>query len=87
VIERLGGKIDILKIDCEGAEWELFEDAASWQKVNSVTMEYHLWARPGSSVEDVKEKFNELGFRVISHSPISDKFGLITTIRKDLIDK
>jgi len=29
-IERLGGKVDFLKIDCEGAEWEIFKDTESY---------------------------------------------------------
>ncbi|MEG4345499.1 hypothetical protein QUB70_19810 [Microcoleus sp. A003_D6] len=25
-IERIGGSVDLAKVDCEGAEWLLFED-------------------------------------------------------------
>jgi FkbM family methyltransferase len=45
VIERAGGTIDLLKMDCEGGEWEIFEDVAPWRHVRAVTMEYHLWAK------------------------------------------
>ena len=31
-IERAGGTIDLLKLHCEGGEWELFEDEKSWER-------------------------------------------------------
>ncbi len=83
VIERAGGKIDILKMDCEGGEWELFEDIDSWRHIKSLTMEYHLWAKKEFSEKDVKEMLGRLGFEIISHDPLSEQFGLITAIRRE----
>lgn len=84
VIERCGGSIDILKLDCEGAEWQLFNAAAAWEKINSLTMEYHLWANPGSTKEDIRNILTGLGYDILSHEPISSQFGLITAVRKKL---
>jgi len=81
VIERAGGNIDILKLDCEGGEWAIMEDIASWKKIRSVTMEYHLWARPGSTVAEIKERIGQLGFRIISHNPVSEQFGLLAAVK------
>ena len=41
-IARMGGKTDILKLDCEGTEWEILKDIASLKKVKAITLEYHL---------------------------------------------
>ena len=41
-LHRIGGNVDLLKLDCEGAEWELFKDRSAWAKVRYLTMEYHL---------------------------------------------
>ncbi|MEO6670918.1 MAG: FkbM family methyltransferase [Ferruginibacter sp.] len=82
VITRAQPKIDILKLDCEGAEWELLEDTESWQKINAVTMEYHLWAKPNSSYEELSARFEELGFYIIYHKALSNTFGLLTAVRK-----
>jgi len=30
---RLGGSVDLLKLDCEGSEWELFQDAQAFAAV------------------------------------------------------
>jgi FkbM family methyltransferase len=77
-IERLGGHVDILKLDCEGAEWSLFEDVQSWKRVRYLTMEYHLWARPGSTVDDVRGKLNRLGFECVAVEPSPNgAFGLL----------
>lgn len=81
VIERAGGTVDLLKLDCEGAEWELFEDTESWNRINCLTMEYHLWAKPGSTPQTVLDKLNDLGFKVLHHNPLSDTFGLLTAVK------
>ena len=41
-------KIDLLKIDVEGAEYEIFEDAHAWiDRVNAICIELHDRFRPG----------------------------------------
>ncbi|MDE3184121.1 MAG: FkbM family methyltransferase [Bacteroidota bacterium] len=81
VIERAGGNIDLLKLDCEGAEWELLEDEDSWKKIRSLTMEYHLWAREGSSFDDIKRILEKLNFKILIHNPLSASFGIVTAIK------
>ena len=41
-IERIGGTVDLLKLDCEGAEWEILTDTAAIRAVKYLRMEYHL---------------------------------------------
>ena len=64
VLERAGGNIDLLKLDCEGAEWEILDNPEWAGKVRHIVMEYHLWARPESSILDLVAILHELGFRV-----------------------
>ncbi|CAN5338140.1 hypothetical protein BH11BAC5_BH11BAC5_30120 [soil metagenome] len=82
VIENAGGEIDILKLDCEGAEWDLFDDEFSWQKIKGLTMEYHLWAREGSSFEDIEFKLARLNFKILSHEALNDSYGLVTAVNQ-----
>ncbi len=42
VLRRAGGHIDLLKMDCEGAEWDILKDRDSMRFVRSIRMEYHL---------------------------------------------
>lgn len=42
VLKVVGGRIDLLKLDCEGAEWDILNDRESMRSVQSVRMEYHL---------------------------------------------
>ena len=44
VVKELGGKIDLLKMDCEGSEWDILENPESLKSVDNITLEYHLWA-------------------------------------------
>jgi FkbM family methyltransferase len=81
IIQRAGGEIDILKMDCEGAEWELFENVGLWKKVKAVTMEYHLWAKIGRKVEDIITILNSFGLAIISRNRLAEEFGLITAVR------
>jgi FkbM family methyltransferase len=64
VCNRMEGDIDLLKLDCEGAEWEIFEDKEVWKTVKNLVMEYHLWARESSSVFTLLSTIKELGFRI-----------------------
>lgn len=41
-IEKLGGTVDLLKLDCEGAEWEILRDGEAFRHVRIIRMEYHL---------------------------------------------
>lgn len=81
VIKRIGGSIDILKMDCEGAEWDIL-NSPGFENVRSITMEYHLWAKPGMKVSEVEKILTSLDYKVIHKSELTDSFGLITAIRE-----
>jgi len=72
VVERVGGSIDLLKIDCEGAEWDIFRDKDAMANVRAIRMEYHLW--DGRTVDDLRKVAAQLGFRISIKSQ-ADKGG------------
>src|SRR6478672_11103346 len=41
-IGLLGGAVDLLKLDCEGGEWDILRDRDSLKVVKYLAMEYHL---------------------------------------------
>lgn len=67
-VARLG-EVDVLKLDCEGAEWDIFSDPRPWAHVRQVAMEYHLWARPALSINSLRAELSRLGFQEISTTP------------------
>lgn len=79
-IERLGGAVDLLKLDCEGAEWDMFRRAAPWRHVRNVRMEYHLW--DGQTVQDVEQSLSRLGFEAIHWDP-DGKMGTVWAVRSN----
>lgn len=74
VVERIGGQIDLVKIDCEGAEWELFSDRDAWKTIKQLRMEYHLWGKHLFS--DVEQALGDLGFEIHRHVP-SGEWGTV----------
>ena len=78
-IDRLGGVIDLLKLDCEGEEWELFKDKDSWRYVKNLSMEYHLF-ESWQTEQHVRNALTDLGFFITSFRP-GRNFGLITATR------
>ena len=66
-VERLGGRVDLAKIDCEGAEWEMFEHSGPWKAIRHLRMEYHLIG--GRRFDDVNSRLAELGFDILQHQP------------------
>lgn len=77
-VERIGGIVDLAKVDCEGAEWSLWEDTTAWQAVKSLTAEYHLLE--GHTHEDAARAVTSLGFRVLEQFR-AESLGLIRATR------
>jgi FkbM family methyltransferase len=75
VVKEAGGKIDLLKMDCEGSEWDILEDPESLRQVDNVTLEYHLWANQEDH-DYAKDLVKSHGFKIIKHEP-SSEFGII----------
>jgi len=63
--EKVGQRIDLLKLDCEGAEYEILlnQDPKFFKKINRIIMEYHdLDERRNFRV--LTKYFEELGYHV-----------------------
>ena len=73
VLERSGGEIDLLKMDCEGGEWDIFKSVKAFQNVAYVAMEYHLDSQ--HSLEDLLGISERLGFRIV-HLQENQGFGV-----------
>jgi FkbM family methyltransferase len=80
-LERFEGGADLVKMDCEGAEWRFLNDRKAWENVEYLTMEYHLWPGKHSPVE-VKDKIKALGFKIINIKPLSKYTGMLLALRK-----
>lgn len=78
-IDRIGGSVDLAKVDCEGAEWLLFEDTDSWQFVQNLSLEYHLWS--GHTHAETRQVVESLGFKVKKQIPIDKWYGSILASR------
>ena len=79
VIERLGGRVDLVKLDCEGAEWRVLQDHEAWHRVEHVSMEYHLW--PSHTHDEAARVLRDLGFTILHQSRALD-IGLIRASRR-----
>jgi FkbM family methyltransferase len=73
-IERIGGSVDLLKLDCEGAEWEMLDDVPAWRSVKFVAMEYHL--RPEHDRDSARRALERCGFRVVEQHHVGT-YGLV----------
>ena len=59
------GQVDLLKIDCEGAEFSILEDSppAIFDRVSHIFLEYHDWV-PGKNHRDLKKLLEARGYKV-----------------------
>ena len=64
VVRRIAnsGIVDLLKLDCEGAEWEILKDVEAMKRVANLTMEYHLAGR--ESLQHLLHILRDLQFRI-----------------------
>ncbi len=63
-VARMGGTIDLLKMDCEGAEWYAFDDVEAWKGIRYLAMEYHLDPRRERTLPNLIAKLHQLGFAI-----------------------
>jgi hypothetical protein len=78
-VSRLGGFVDVAKIDAEGAEWDMFREVAAWGSFRRVLMEYHLWGR--RTYANVVDSLGDLGFRIEYHAP-SREWGTVWAVQR-----
>ena len=64
-MERIEGQVSLLKIDCEGAEYDIIARAPfeAWERIRRVVIEYH--PAPADRVEAIRARFAELRFNMI----------------------
>jgi FkbM family methyltransferase len=79
VLARMGGNVDLVKLDCEGAEWPILQDKTCWENVRFVTMEFHLWA--GYTLDELKACISKIGFRVGYLEVTGADFGVLVANR------
>lgn len=76
-------KIALLKIDCEGAEYDIFENTSkdTFEKIHAIFMEYH--EHFGRSHKELVEIFEKNGFTIrnIQPSKYSDTLGTMLAVR------
>jgi FkbM family methyltransferase len=72
-------EIDLLKLDCEGSEWDIFQDVDPFQRVAEIRMEYHLVG--GKTLSDLKAAAEHIGFE-ISKLEKNSGFGIAWMTRK-----
>jgi FkbM family methyltransferase len=74
-LARLGGNADLVKLDCEGAEWPILQDEEPWKQVRFLTMEFHLWA--GYTLEELKACLSKIGFQIRRLEVTGPDFGVL----------
>lgn len=79
-INKFNTPIDLVKLDCEGAEWQIFQDWDAWQSVKHLTMEYHLW--PKFSHDHAAIVIQQLGFKLVRQLRSHQFDGIIIASRQ-----
>ena len=78
-----GMPIDLLKMDCEGSEWSILEDASLLRRTQDFCMEYHL--DESHSLVHLEDLIRSTGHRVLKVSPKEgcyDRFGTLWSTRQ-----
>lgn len=80
VVRRAGGQIDLLKLDCEGAEWEILQPGPAWQSIRNIRLEYHLYH--GESAQRALQMLTGFGYSIQRFEPSHEYGGVIWAARK-----
>ncbi len=86
VVTEVGGRVDVLKMDAEGAEYDVVLNASPrlWASVGRVVMEYHALA--GHAFEEIEERLAGAGLHLVRRDRYTDGLGLAWFSREELPD-
>jgi len=80
-------KIDMLKIDIEGAEYEVLKDCKdSLGNVQNLFVEYHSWNNSDQKLSEILEVFEQNGFRYYVESLTKRKYPFVNKGEKENMD-
>jgi len=79
-----GGAVDVVKIDTEGAEYDLVLGSSpeTWSSVRRVVLEYH--DVPGHTWGELESFFARAGLHQVAHVPENPRQGTVWLSRDDL---
>jgi FkbM family methyltransferase len=84
------GKIKMLKIDCEGAEWPILLTSKKLTSFESIIGEYHLWGYGEErGIRELRELFYDNGFivQIVPHAVVPYKQGNFWAYKKPLMSE
>jgi len=74
-------KIDLLKLDIEGAEYEVIDtlDEEDLDKINSILLEWHIPMWMGRKIEDIINKLSRYGFnyKIVQQEDFTARNGIL----------
>ncbi len=74
IIKKAGSNIDLLKLDCEGAEWQILHDTESLKEVRAITLEYHIDEK--NDHNSIKRILENANFKLIRHERTGSTWGM-----------
>jgi FkbM family methyltransferase len=82
---RLAESFELVKVDCEGGEFSLLYETApeDWKNIKRIALEYHLGFDRNYLVspEQLRERVEQLGLKVIALKPTSKVYGYLIAAR------
>ena len=78
-VKRIGGRVDLLKMDCEGAEWAMLERPEYFSGVRHLRLEYHL--SDGRDHFTAYRLLEQIGFSVTDHQIAGTTYGLLSATK------
>ena len=76
---------DYLKLDCEGAEYEIIESLPNeyFKKIKQIYIEYHFSDSKHKMLENMIKKLEQMSFSIVKE-PLEQSMGSIYAVNKDL---
>jgi len=81
-------KCDMLKMDCEGAEFEIIKSLTNEElsKINKICLEYHIKENDLSSLNKLKKRLEKMNYDV-NIKPTNKHIGMIYAKKQDVLER